>query len=1030
MSPAHLDFLNPFSSDSAQRLLILDSRGDVLECSENACRIARLTHPKGLACRKLLLQDAPDDLEKRIDDVIRTSSASTIRVQNTITKRWAEISLLPFPAGPNGEKRIACIVADVTSQVEEHKHQKRLLEIMDNCTDVISTSTPQQTITYFNASGYKLLGLEKGSDPSAYKIADIHPDWAIRLIQETGIPEAIENGIWIGETAVLHQNGKEIPVSQTIIAHRGKDNELDYLSTVIRDLAVFKHAESKIIASEARFRNMFETIPSGIAIYRAVDNGDDFVITNMNPAGCHFCNVRRREVIGKRLRTLFPTAHKIGLLEAFRRVWHTGVAEEVPLGLYADDRISFWVENRVFRMPDNSIVAIFNDKTAQRQAEEESLRARERLSTAIECSSAGILIVDASTHTIDFANNAALLLFGMAKEDICGHPLASRFGKMTYQSLDGTDIAKEDWPLTKTLITGKRITNMMTTLIRPDGDRKSLLINTAPFINEQGKISGCIGIFLDMTEQVKLEAEVRQNERRMRALVDASQEAVFILRDDELILANNAALRIFGYDNMTELMQQDIVRILCADRPQSLIEHLHSESTQSLETSALRKDGTRMPVAIRAKSMPYQGQPAWAITALDLRERKRMEEELLQSEKMRAIGQLAGGVAHDFNNILGGISGAAEMVGILDRENKLLDKQKNSLNLILSLCEQAAGLTQQLLTFSRRKKSDQIVLDMSDLLHTTFAMLEHLIGKTITLKVEIEEGLPSIIADAHQLQNALINLSLNARDAMPEGGVLRFRLKKVFEPDLPDEMIICPATGNQFLLLEIIDTGTGIPHSEWEKIFEPFYTTKEVGKGTGLGLSSVYGTMRDVSGGIALTSTEGQGTTFLLYFPINRRPVSGRFRAIHNTENTTTAAPVRPQKPFAAGIRILIIDDEPAMLENTGLLVTELGATTDTAENGALGVQKFELAPESFSLIILDMLMPEMNGKSVIGMIRKIRADIPVLFISGNPESEQRSILSDYPNTAFLQKPFHMSDLSQQISALLTKPEADNHESF
>jgi len=370
-----------------------------------------------------------------------------------------------------------------------------------------------------------------------------------------------------------------------------------------------------------------------------------------------------------------------------------------------------------------------------------------------------------------------------------------------------------------------------------------------------------------------------------------------------------------------------------------------------------------------------------------------LEEQLRQADKLQAIGQLAGGIAHDFNNQLAGIMGYAEL---LERERRDDPVVQSHAKAILAPARRAAELTQKLLLFARRGQYKKELVELHGLVHEVRSILERSIDKTITLELELGAPRSLVLGDPALLQSAVLNVVLNARDAMPLGGTLRI-VTTVEEP---------------WLVLRVVDSGAGMEPETLRHAFEPFFTTKAAGRGTGMGLPAVHGTMLRHGGSVEISSTVGEGTTVTLRFPI----ASG------------TEVPRVSEEPgrLAEGRgHILLVDDEPSVREATHRYLSLLGYRVTTCSDGQAAVDTFAAQPNAFELILLDMVLPSLSGAAVF---RKIRGQCPnqrILLFSGcSPDAEARALL-DEGALGFVQKPVRLADLSLEVGrALGQEPEA------
>ena len=370
-----------------------------------------------------------------------------------------------------------------------------------------------------------------------------------------------------------------------------------------------------------------------------------------------------------------------------------------------------------------------------------------------------------------------------------------------------------------------------------------------------------------------------------------------------------------------------------------------------------------------------------------------------QSKKLEVIGQLAGGIAHDFNNQLSGIIGFADLLRIHTKKNKKLSYFAEN---ILKASNRASDLTTQLLAFARKGKYKSIPVNIHSLIHKVVTILLRSIDKTIQIKQHLEANPSNTIGDPTQLQNAILNIAINARDAMPNGGELKFttsnvNLKKEYLPDGKGNI----ETGD-FILLSISDTGVGMDEETRKHIFEPFFTTKGIEKGTGMGLAAVYGTIQSHHGAINVQSEQDHGSIFRIYLPecIETDEESEELIVDYYTKGKGT---------------ILLVEDEEVVSKMTSAMIENLGYNVVTCSDGAEAVEFFRKSFKKIDVVVLDIILPVIGGKKVFSDIRKIDKNSKIILYSGySPDNEIRKILRK-KNTEFIQKPFKLSEMSKKL---------------
>ncbi len=502
------------------------------------------------------------------------------------------------------------------------------------------------------------------------------------------------------------------------------------------------------------------------------------------------------------------------------------------------------------------------------------------------------------------------------------------------------------------------------------------------------------------------------SERNYRVIFNTSSDAIFIhdAVTGAILDVNDRMLEIFGFDR-EELMATSFEGTLLKEPPYTLqhaqahMKRTLEEGPQVFEWLARRKSGNNFWVEVALRRTEIAGKDRILAVVRDIDDRKRMEEQLRQSEKLQAVGTLAGGVAHDFNNQLTGIIGWTEL--IQDRIGDDPDLDTATTN-ILTAAQRASDLTAQLLAFARKGKFESKPVDIHVLINEVTQLLTYTIDKKISIEARLEAESPYTMGDPSQLQNALLNLGVNARDAMLQGGRLVFATRNL---DLTGDKEMCrrgEVEPGPYVEISVTDTGEGMDEETLKSIFEPFFTTKKATKGTGLGLAAVYGTVNSHHGCIEVTSTMGAGTTFRVSLPLGPKP--------------TASSPVEESPRVMGSGRILIIDDEEILIQTVSAILRKDGYDTVACTDSREGVELYGRSPGKFDLVLLDMIMPGMGGPEVFRALRKINPAVAVLLMSGATANHEVQDLADAGASGFLAKPFRPLDLSQAVAATWPDP--------
>ena len=503
---------------------------------------------------------------------------------------------------------------------------------------------------------------------------------------------------------------------------------------------------------------------------------------------------------------------------------------------------------------------------------------------------------------------------------------------------------------------------------------------------------------------------LRESEERLRRLSDASSEAIVITDNDTIVDANEGAVKLLGYE-ASELIGRGVLELIDPEALPLATERIRTNSEEPYESAALRKDGTVVPIAVRGKPFPYHGRTVRVTLMRDLSEERNVQEalrvseqQLREAQKMEAIGRLAAGVAHDFNNLLTVICGNSEL--LLD---ELSDNNpgRRLTHEIMSAGTSAASLTRQLLAFSRKQVLQPRVLDLDTIVADVSKMLRRLLGEQIDLLISTAPALGCVMADPGQLEQVIINLVLNARDAMANGGKLTIEIRNV----TLDENYVRQHRGSQageYVMLSVSDTGVGMDRHTRSHAFEPFFTTKEQGKGTGLGLSTVYGIVKQSGGYIEVSSELGEGTTFKIYLPqVTTATAVARLAGDGNVERTVGSE------------TILLIEDEQGVRSVVRQILERRGHTVLEAVGGDQGQLISDSLSGPIHLLLTDVVMPNVSGREIADRIVASRPETRVLYMSGYTDDAigHHGVLD--PGVAFIGKPFTANDLARAVREVL-----------
>ena len=479
---------------------------------------------------------------------------------------------------------------------------------------------------------------------------------------------------------------------------------------------------------------------------------------------------------------------------------------------------------------------------------------------------------------------------------------------------------------------------------------------------------------------------------------------------------NQATVDIFGFNSFADAIGESLLVVsakfqengeLSANEIEKHLSAIETRESVFFEWNYQRPDGKQWAAEVHLTKLIYKNKTLLQVSLLDITARKKAQEELSHSRKMDAIGQLAGGVAHDFNNLLGGIITSAQLLKLPKRN---LDKKgAEFVEVILNASMRAADLTSKLLTFGRKGKAVSTHINIHSVILDTVAILNNTIDKKIIITIDNKANFHTVVGDHTEIQNVLLNLGINASQAMPEGGELTFTtLNVTLTPEFCDTCTYAVIPG-EFIDIEVRDTGSGIELAHLNKIFEPFYTTKQHGSGTGLGLSTVYGTIHSHHGAISVASEIGTGTVFHIYLPCtaSNKDMKLELQNGNETKNLTGSG------------TILLVDDEEIIRTTGSYLLKELGYDVILAENGQEAVEIYTNQHHDIDLIITDMIMPIMNGSEAFYKFKKIDQNCKVIISSGFVRNENMDKMKQDGLKGFIKKPFKNIDLSSLIATTM-----------
>jgi len=537
------------------------------------------------------------------------------------------------------------------------------------------------------------------------------------------------------------------------------------------------------------------------------------------------------------------------------------------------------------------------------------------------------------------------------------------------------------------------------------GETRNIDFRIGPVFDDNGDVIYLIPEGYDITDRKRTEAALKKSEEKYKTLINNAIMGVYqVTKKGKFLIANKSMAEMFGYDSPKQFLSSvgNIIDLYARPKERSgILKKIDDEGyVEAKPVEFKRKDGKSIWVNIYTRVTTGQnGEKIYEGFMENVTDRMRMERQLLQVQKLEAVGTLAGGIAHDFNNLLMGIQGRASLMEVnLERS----DPNSEHIRAIEEYIQSAKNLTKQLLGFSRVGKYEVGAVDINDLLLESSSMFGRT-KKDIRISTRLYDPPPVVAADRSQIEQVLLNLYVNAGQAMPDGGHLHLETKVV--PLGESETKPYGVLPGRYAQVSVTDTGIGIDESNLQRVFDPFFTTKEKERGTGLGLASAYGIVKNHSGIIKAESKIGQGTTLQIYLPVTDQPAQEQ---------------VPPKTGIAGGSEtVLPVDDEEMIIAVGQAMLEKLGYRVLAARNGEHAVDMVKHSEVEIDLVILDLIMPGMKGDRAFDLIREVQPTVPILLSSGYAIDGQATDLMNKGCNGFIQKSFKLSELSQKIRRIL-----------
>ncbi|MBP3956720.1 PAS domain S-box protein [Gemmata sp. G18] len=880
---------------------------------------------------------------------------------------------------------------------EHQAHQ--LAAIVDSSQDAILSTGLDDRIAFWNPAAERLFGYAAAEvvGQSAYLLVppDLFTESRARL-------ERVRNGEPVPpfETVRLRKNGASVPVSVSLSAVRAGDRVVG-LAGIYRDVTEKKRAEEALRESENRLRLIIQTEPECVKVVSR-----DGQLVEMNPAGLAMLQVGSlAEAQRQPLLEFVAPAHRAAFRDLHKRVINgaDGALEYEIIGAKGRCR---WLDTHAAPLRDDagrvqSLLGITRDITEQKSAQD-TLRTSEQRYRTLVAATAAIVWNSPASGAFDSEQPGWTAFTG---QTIAEH---RALGWLDVVHPDDREHTARAWAVA---IAERSAYQVDHRLRRADGEYRHMSVRAAPVLDPGGAIREWVGVHTDVTEQARAEDALRLRDRAIGAATQGLMITDSAPPDNPLVYVSPGFERNTGY-GAAEVLGRNCRFLQGKDTDPAAVARIRAairaEEPCTVEILNYRKNGT--PFWSDLSISPVRDTSGrltqFVGVQTDVTARRDLEGQFHQAQKMEAIGQLAGGVAHDFNNLLTIINGYSDL--LLQRLPPS-DPSHELITEILKAGERSAALTRQLLAFSRRQVLAPRVLNLNEVVADTDKMLRRLIGEDVRLSTTLATTLWAVRADPGQIEQILMNLAVNARDAMPRGGRVTIETQNV-ELDEAYTRTHADAHIGPQVLLSVTDTGNGIPPEVRARIFEPFFTTKGPGKGTGLGLATVYGIVKQSGGHVAVYSEMGIGTTFKVYFPRAELTAGG--------SKIQTGLRLLP----GGAETVLLAEDEGAVRALIRRILVERGYTVLEAADGDEAVRVAAGHDGPIHLLITDVVMPDVDGRAVAERVVRDRPELRVLFVSGYTDDAviRHGVLREGVN--FLQKPFSPLVLALKVRDVLDAP--------
>ena len=957
----------------------------------------------------------------------------------------------------NGEWLVAQICVDITERKKMEDELKMRSLLLDNTIDTIFLHDFEGKFFYVNKAAYETRGYTK-EEFMALNLSQLDTPEHAKLIKPR-MQQITEKGSLTFESAHICKDGSIMPVE--VHASTIELDNKKYLLTAIRDMTERKQANE-----ELQQRNDIQTAVNlllqlslkDISLEQILKDTLNLIISipwlSLQSKGCislledSFLVMKVQNGIPEILQKICSriplgkcVCGKAALTKEIQftnrvdkthEISYEGIAPHghycVPV-IYAGEVlgvINLYLKEGHLRSQkeEQFLTAIANALAGiiiRKRAETELTENRTYLQHLLDNIQEGIAILDEETHSIVDINHVTSSLIGLPREQIVG--------KVCHKFMCPAEKGK--CPITDLK---QKIDMSEKVILRADGVRIPVIKTVVPIVLNNRRY--LLESFMDITKRKQMEESLRLSEEKYRTIIENTADIIYSTTLEGVITFVSPQTIAYGYAP-EDIIGQHIAKFIHPDD----IEKALSDFQKALQTGEmflvsfrlLKKNGSFIYAEEIGKTIKSpDGTVNYLGVIRDITKQKHLENELIQAQKMEAVGRLAGGIAHDFNNIMAVINGYSTLIlDSLKEDNPV----RSDIEQIKKAGEKAAALTQQLLSFGRKQMIRTQVISLTALIGDMEKMLKPIIGENIKLVTIMGKKLANINADQSQIEQVIMNMVINARDAMPEGGTLSIKTENI-SLDTDSIKVIPESRSGEFIRLSIQDTGIGMDKKTMEHAFEPFFTTKERGKGTGLGLATVYGIVKQHQGWINVYSEPGKGTVFNIYLPVTRgqeeeKPVAKTDTTSSNTPDSieVSALPDKSSKsqdrpfdgtqgkPFtdAQGKRILLVEDEESVREFILRILTKNGYQVFKAETAEEALDIFNREKGNFDLIFSDIVLPDKNGVQMMLEFLTMKPGLNVIFSSGYADEKSQWPVIQERGFKFIQKPYTTPELLRMI---------------